>query len=405
MEAAILAVGSELLRGDRIDTNSVRLAGVLRRAGARPISQTIVGDDEERLALEIRRLAAAADVVVVGGGLGPTVDDRTRPACARALGRNLERDPALVSALRERAASRGRRLADVAEQQAEVVEGATVLRNPEGSAPGQRIDLDGGAAVFLLPGVPSELDAMAALHLEPWLEERIGPFTPPREVVFRVADRGESDLEGLLRPLWDEWGREGVGLFASPGEVEIHLEGVDPGLVDAVRDALGRRAFAEGPIPLAAVVGGLLEERGETLVTAESCTGGMVGAELTSIAGSSAWFGGGAVTYSNELKQGLLGVGDADLLRCGAVSVEVALAMARGARERLGGDWAISITGVAGPEGGTEEKPVGTVHLGWAGPRGDGTSSRRFPGDRDGVRRRTVKAALELLRRKLTEDV
>lgn len=403
MDAAILAVGSELLRGDRVDTNSVRVAAALRQHGVATVVQQVVGDDEELLEREVGRWAAEVPLVVIGGGLGPTVDDRTRPAVARALGRELVRRTDLVASLRERARKRGSVLTEAAEQQADVVHGAEVLRNPNGSAPGQRIET-ASSTVFLLPGVPRELETMLQADVLPWVEARTGLAAAEGPTVFRVADVGESTLDQALRPLWETFDRSHVIVLAAPGEVEIRVEQGDSDLAKAVRAVLGDEVHSEGERGLAGAVGALLGQRGEILATAESCTGGLVGAELTDVPGSSGWYTGGVVSYSNGLKRELLGVSEETLRDHGAVSSEVAAEMAVGARRRLGADRALAVTGVAGPGGGTPEKPVGTVWFGLDGPNGVTTFERRFPGDRAGIRRRSVIAVLERLRRSMLRE-
>jgi len=411
MDAAIVAVGSELLGPERLDTNSLKLTRCLERHGVALAEKVVVGDDEEAIAGALRRLAPAVDLVLVGGGLGPTADDCTRAAAARAFGREVAVDESLVEDLRARFAAFGRDMPEVNRRQAEVIAGAAVLPNPYGTAPGMRLE-EGGATIFLFPGVPRELEGMIERYLEPWLAARQGDAGNAVERrTFKIAGRAESDVEGRLAPLYERFGRRPIAVLASPGEVRVVLTARGPKserrqLLEAMsaelRALLGRAIFTDREDgTLEEVVIDLLRAAGRTLVTAESCTGGMVAERLTRVPGASDVFLGGVVSYANRLKRRLLGVDAALLERHGAVSEPVARAMARGARERLGGDFAIAITGIAGPGGGSEEKPVGTVHVVVEGD-GDAVHRRvRLPGDRQRIRRLTTQMALELLRRAL----
>lgn len=411
MRAAIAAVGSELLGPDRLDTNSLRLTEVLERHGVELRRKVVVGDERAELAGALRELAAGHDLVLVTGGLGPTTDDVTREAAADALGRTLHRDDGLVHWLEERFRAYGRRMPDVNLRQAMVPDGdAEVLANRLGSAPGLRLDHPGGT-VFLFPGVPAELDGMIADHFEPWLAERSGGHRLER-VTLKVATMAESEVEERIAPVYEEFGKEAITVLAGSGEITVRGVASGPeeerrrrlaAIEERLAGLLGEAVYARREDDtLEAVVGRLLAERKATLVTAESCTGGLVAERITRVAGSSAWFLGGVVSYSNVLKTALLDV-PLDLLAAhGAVSEPVARAMAEGARRRLGADWAVAVTGIAGPSGGSEEKPVGTVHLAWAGP-GDEVSHRRIrvPGSRERVRKLSAQAALEGLRRRL----
>ncbi|MEM6792663.1 MAG: competence/damage-inducible protein A [Acidobacteriota bacterium] len=413
MKAAIIAVGSELLSTERLDTNSLRLAAVLERYGVSLIGKSVVADDEPRLAAEIDSRLAEAELVVVTGGLGPTEDDRTRAAAAQALGRGMREDPELVEWIRERFRSFGREMPDVNRRQAQVIDGAEVLENRWGTAPALRLERS-GHHLFLLPGVPREVDGLMRRELEPWLQERLGDASLERRTV-KVAGLGESDVEERLEPVYREFGRDAVAVLASPGEVRVvasargsaaEREALLAPLLAAVRRCVGRAAFTDrADETLEEAVGALLAARGLKLSTAESCTGGWISQRLTGVPGSSAWFEGGAVTYSNALKSTLLGVPEELIDAHGAVSEEVARSMAAGARERFGTDLAVAVTGIAGPGGGSPEKPVGLVHLAVAGPARDSIHHRRvqLPGDRERVRRLTCQIALEMIRRRLLE--
>lgn len=413
MQAAIVAVGSELLGSQRLDTNSLALTRALDRYGVELVAKSVVGDDEAALARELRRRVGDAGLVLVTGGLGPTADDVTRRAVAQAFGREMAVDEELVERMRRLFASFGREMPEVNRRQAEVISGAAVLSNSRGTAPGQRVD-EAGASVFLFPGVPRELFAMIEDHLEPWLAERAGGDAGRalEQGVVKVACVAESAVEERIAPAYERFGRESISVLASPGDVKIYFsargtETERRAVLDEMRRGLlelaGDAAYTDrDDDTLESVAGRLLQQAGRTLVTAESCTGGLVAERLTRVPGSSAFFLGGVVSYTNELKQQLLGVPAETLAEHGAVSEPVARAMARGVRERLAADYGVAITGVAGPGGGSEHKPVGTVHLALAGPDGHVEHRAvRFPGDRERVRWQSSQLALDLVRRAL----
>lgn len=415
MKAAILAVGSELLGIDRLDTNSLRLTKVLDRHGVELRAKGVLGDSTEEIAAELRRLLDLYDVVLVTGGLGPTADDVTREATAAALGRGLHHDAEVMAAIEQRFRDLQRHMPEVNRRQAVIVDGAEVLRNRRGTAPGQLLTSARGSSLFLFPGVPLELDGMIEDHLEPWLAARSGG-SARETATLKVASLPESLVEERITPAYAEFGRESITILASPGDIRLRAtaEGPEPErrrrlqtmtsrLAELVGDAV--YAFREEDT-LEKVVGDLLRNAGATLSLAESCTGGLVSERLTRVPGSSDYFLGGAVTYTNELKSALVGVPPALIAAHGAVSEPVARAMAEGVRRALGSDWGIGITGVAGPGGGSEAKPVGTVHLALAGPgtSGEGETDHRrviFPGDREKIRWHASQLALEMLRRRL----
>ncbi len=411
MKAAILSVGSELLGTRRLDTNSLELTAALERFGVELVGKSIVGDDEDVIATELLRWTDAADLVLVGGGLGPTADDVTRAGAARAFSRTISIDEDYVEQLRERFRSFGRVMPEVNRRQAEVISGAEVIANPRGAAPAQRLEHD-GATVFFFPAVPFELEGLIASCLEPWLRGRLGDAENALErAVFKIASRPESEIEERIAPLYERFGRDGITVLSSAGEIQIHLvargsEDERRTRLDAMRGHL--REIADDLIfsdqldeTLEAVVGRLLAEAGGTLTTAESCTGGLLAERLTRVSGSSSFFLGGVVSYTNELKTRLLGV-DAGVIEAeGAVSEPVARAMAEGVATRYGSDYGAGITGVAGPTGGTEVNPVGTVHVAVAGPGGVEHRRVRFPGDREKIRWQSSQLVLEILRRRL----
>lgn len=409
MQAAILAVGTELLGPDRLDTNSLLLTRVLMRHGVELRSKGVVGDVEEDLTATLRRLVGQAELVLVTGGLGPTADDITREAAAAALGRGLAFDPGILAEIEQRFRAFNRRMPDTNRKQAEVIEGAELIANRRGTAPGMKLEQD-GTTLFLFPGVPTELEGMVESALEPWLAARSGGIG--REtVVLKVACVPESVVEERIAPAYADFGREAITILARPGEVQIRATAAGPEPERAVRLAAMRDRLVELAGPelfttreedtLESVVGQLLRESGTTVATAESCTGGLLAERITGVAGSSDYFPGGLVTYSNALKTRLAGV-PAELIEAhGAVSEPVARALAEGARRELGSDWGIGITGVAGPGGGSEAKPVGTVHLAVAGAAGIEHRKVRFPGDRERIRQQSAQLALEILRRRL----
>jgi nicotinamide-nucleotide amidase len=410
MKAAILAVGSELLGTDRLDTNSLRLTALLDRYGVELVRKAVIGDSEEEIASELRTLVQRVDLVLITGGLGPTADDVTRQAVAAALGRQLRLDEEVLAALERRFQSLGWRMPEVNRRQAFVVEGAEVLPNDRGTAPGMRLE-GGDCTLFLFPGVPVELEGLMASALEPWLAARSGGVA--RETgVLKIAGLPESVVEERIAPAYDEFGREAITILANAGEIRLQATAAGPepergqrlqAMVKRLSELAGDAVFTtRDEDTLESVVGDLLRAAGQTLTAAESCTGGLFSQRITAVPGSSDYFLGAAITYSNELKTQMVGVPQEMLAEHGAVSEPVARAMAEGVRRSLGSDWGVGITGVAGPGGGSEEKPVGTVHVAVAGP-GDEVEHRklRLPGDRDRIRRFSTQITLEMLRRRL----
>ncbi|MEE8525611.1 MAG: competence/damage-inducible protein A [Thermoanaerobaculia bacterium] len=411
--AAIIAVGSELLGTRRLDTNSLRLTEVLERHGVDLIVKSVVGDDRGAIASELRRRMDQAGVVILTGGLGPTADDVTRAGVAELFDRGITVDEELVERFRRLFEKFGRRMAEVNRRQAEVIDGAEVLTNTAGLAPGLLLEED-GTAIFLFPGVPRELEAMIDKHLEPWLrarQEASGVATGVERRVLKVASMPESEIEERITAAYERFGRESISVLSSPGEVKLWMVARGPEderrrrldeMASMLAEAVGTAVFTDRQDDdLETVVGRLLRQAGRTVTTAESCTGGLAAERLTRVAGSSDYFLGGIVSYTNELKVELLGVPAKAIADHGAVSEPVARAMADGVRSRYGSDHGIGITGVAGPGGGSEDKPVGTVHVAVAGP--DGVDHRKvcFPGDRQRIRSQSAQLALEMLRRQL----
>jgi len=413
--AAILAVGSELLTPHRLDTNSLFLSGRLNDIGIDVVSKSVVGDNELALAAAIRHALDAEDLVVTTGGLGPTADDLTREVAAQILGLELVENAEVLESIRRRFERRGLHMPDGNRRQAAVPKGAVVLPNPNGTAPGLWIDA-GKAILVLLPGPPREMQPMFEADVLPRLLERSGGRRVVRRVV-KIAGRPESHVEEIANPIYSPFATADTPIettiLATPGQIELHLSarGSDvaamertlESAVEKLAKALAPAVFSVDGKSLEQVVGQQLQARGWKVAVAESCTGGLLGGRLTDVSGSSAWFAGGIVAYENEVKQQLLGVAADVLERHGAVSEPTAVAMADGVRERLAADAGVAITGIAGPTGGTPEKPVGTVVIAVsAGPAV--VRTYRFVGDRAMVRQQAVTAAMELLRQTLASQ-
>ncbi len=406
--AACLAVGSELLCGRRLDSNSLVVSTRLAGRGVRVTEKRVVGDDRDAVAGAIRELLTRVDLVVITGGLGPTADDVTREGVAAAFDLGLNPNAEVEAWIREGYLNRGRDMPAIAPSMARVVEGSRPLRNRRGAAPGLLLER-GSKLVAALPGVPWEMRDMLEHELEPELARR-GTGTVVLVRTLLLGGVVESDVEGRVHHLYDRFGRSNVSILASCGLVRLVMtaEGIPEAagsrldeMAAAFRTAVGADLAGVDVETLAEPLIAALEARGETLAAAESCTGGLVGAELTSVPGSSAVFLGGVVSYSNQAKETMVGVAHELLVAHGAVSEPVARAMAGGVRARFGTTWGIGITGIAGPAGGTVDKPVGLVHWAVAGPCGIRARQARFPGDRESVRRWSVNAALDLLRRTL----
>jgi nicotinamide-nucleotide amidase len=407
--AAIVAVGSEMLGPLRQDSNSLWLAARLEEVGIAVVRKSVVGDEPDAIGAEVAQSAELAELVFTTGGLGPTADDVTVAAVAGRLGLALERNAAFVGEMRRRFEKRGLRMAACNEKQADFIAGARVLANPRGTAPGFWIER-AGREYIVLPGVPSEMKEIMEGSVLPELARRSNGAVSRRRVL-RIAGMGESAVEEIVAPLYAKWKDDPVTILASPGEVQLHLKTTGrpeeaerrlAAMEADFRAALGTRVYGADGENLPAVLGRLLRERRETLALAESCTGGLIGSMITDVPGSSDYFLGGVVSYANSAKEELLGVSPETLSLHGAVSVEAASEMARGARERFGASIGAAVTGIAGPDGGTPEKPVGTVCLAVSGPGGRSVAKKRvFPGDRGVVRRAAALFCLHLVRRQV----
>lgn len=412
--AEIIAVGSELLTPSRIDTNSLYITERLNEIGIVIAAKSIVGDDRADLTAFIRAALRRADLVIVTGGLGPTDDDVTREAAAAALGLALEEDAAIVEGIRARFASRGLDMPAVNRKQALVPRGAEVLPNPNGTAPGLSLFID-GRYLLLLPGPPVEMRPM----LERWCAGRAAALAGSRSLirrVLRVANMSESHVEEAAQPIYSRWVGAPVPIattiLAAPAQIELHLtataasrEAADAALAAAAEElaaAIGPAVFTTEGASLEEVVGHLLRARKQTISVAESCTGGLVSSRLTDVPGSSDYFLAGIVAYSNEAKTALLGVPAALIEQHGAVSEPVAVAMAEGARERNRATIGVGVTGIAGPGGGSAAKPVGTVAIATVA---EGHPARvrtyRFRGGRQQIKLHASQTALDEVRRLL----
>lgn len=410
MEAEIIAVGSELLTSQRLDTNSLFITDQLNALGVEVRRKMVVGDDRALLTASIREALDRVELVILTGGLGPTEDDLTRDAVAAATGRQLIFREDLREDIAGRFRRMNRKMAEINLRQAYAVDGADALPNPNGSAPGQWLE-HRNRVVILLPGPPHEMKAMFLDQCVPRLTRRL-PAQVIRTRFYRVAGMGESDLDQLIAPVYTKYTNPVTTILAAPSDIQIHLrarcataeeaEVLLAKVGPAIESLLGDRIYSRNGDPLESVIGAMLIERAASLSVAESCTGGMLGQRITSVTGSSKYFIGGFLVYTDLMKQQLLGVDPHLTAAHTAVSEEVASAMAEGARSRSGSTYAISVTGEAGPESATGA-PVGTVIVGFAGPgRAPQTRRLQLPGDRTRVRNMAAQTALDFLRRMLT---
>jgi nicotinamide-nucleotide amidase len=413
VNAEIIAVGSELLTPFRTDTNSLYLTEQLNLLGVQVIFKSVVGDDLARLVVAAQHALFRSDIVIFSGGLGPTEDDLTREAVAEALGVRLLRDEETVARIEQRFAARGWKMAANNLKQADVLEGATVLPNANGTAPGQWLyrTFDGREQiVILLPGPPHELKALFEAECREQLRTRL-PVAFIATRALKVAMLGESHVDARVSPIYKQFRDVQTTILAGAGEIQLHFTSraetmeqaqarVDQ-VADAVEEELDDAVYSRDGQSLEQIVGYWLQMRNATLAVAESCTGGLLGERITSVGGSSRYFAGGAIVYANSVKTELAGV-PADMIeRHGAVSREVAAALAEGIRYRCEATLGIGITGVAGPAGGTREKPVGLVYHALASNAGTEVIERNFAGDRKRIRWFATTMALDMVRRKL----
>lgn len=412
MNAEIIAVGSELLTPFRQDTNSLFLTERLNELGVEVRFKTVVGDSREDLIGVARNAMTRADILIFMGGLGPTEDDLTRECVAEALDIELHRDPQIITELYKRFAERRMKMPDNNTRQADVLDGAVLLRNPNGTAPGQwlQTNLEGNRRyVMLLPGPPHELKPLFDSQCLPRLKEVLpAQFIAKR--LLRVA-MGESACDARIAPIYTKVPEVQTTILAHGGEVQIQLQSradTKEKAEDRIEELAGKLeeelddcVISSGGESIEQIVGYFLQMRGATLAVAESCTGGMLAERITSVSGSSRYFLGGVVVYSNELKTKLAGVPAELIAEHGAVSREVAIALAEGIRDRTNATLGVGITGVAGPTGGTAEKPVGLVFIAISDGKEHEVVERRLPGDRERIRLWASFTGLDLVRRKL----
>lgn len=412
LSAEIIAIGSELLTPDRTDTNSLWLTAKLNEIGIEVKLKTVVGDDAARLEETIKDALKRSDIVISTGGLGPTEDDITRTVSAKAIGRELVYQDALETDLRERFKHWGREMPEINKRQAFIINGAEILPNPNGSAVGMSIEI-GKKFFVILPGPPRENQPMFENFVFPKLRSSAGEIFVRRKTL-RVAGMGESAVDEAIAPIYKAYEKiVATSILFNKSEIEVQLtaktktvqeaENLLEEITGKIVEKLKVAVFSQNGELMEEIVGKLLKERGETLSVAESCTGGLIGERLTDVAGSSAYFMQGVIAYANEAKINTLKVSPEIIEKYGAVSAETAEEMAKGMRDLAKTDYAISVTGIAGPDGGSEEKPVGTVFIGYA----DKTIVKSFkivlPGDRFLIRWRASQAALDYLRRKILQ--
>jgi len=406
MKAEIIAVGSELLTPDRLDTNSLFLTEELNKLGIEVLRKTVVGDNAADLRDAFAGALKRVELVISCGGLGPTSDDLTRETVAELLGRKLQRDDRIVQAIEARFRSFRREMPEINVRQAMVPEGAEALDNPRGTAPGLWIE-QGERIIALLPGPPREMRGIFEAEIAPRLARRATAVRLfHREL--RVTGLGESHVEQRIAPIYKRYEDVITTVLAAPGEVQVHLrlwsdqsEQAAKTLDEIERGfdiALTDRIFSRNGEPLHEVVARELTLNHATIAVAESCTGGLLAQRLTSTAGSSSYFLGGVVCYSNERKTAWADVPPELIAAKGAVSPEVAAALADGIRRRVGSELGVGVTGIAGPGGGSEEKPVGTVHIALAHTGGIAMRAVTLPGDRESIRWQASQLALDMVR-------
>ncbi|SPF50758.1 putative competence-damage inducible protein [Candidatus Desulfosporosinus infrequens] len=409
MKAEIVATGTELLLGETLNTSAHYLTGKLSSLGIEVDYHTTVGDNLDRLEKVLRQAVGRTDLLVTTGGLGPTADDLTKELVAKVLDLQMELDASSLEQLKQFFARRKAPMPINNEKQAYFPKGSKILPNPIGTAPGAIIEKN-GKTVIILPGPPFEMRPMFDTYVWPELQRIIEPYTERmNERVLKVFGMGESAIEEVLGELMS-LPNITMALLAKRAEMHIRLvarsseatsgeagESLDRA-EEEIRRRLGDKVFGRDQETMLGIVGQTLKNKHLTIATAESCTGGLLGAALTQEPGSSEFYLGGVVSYSNSVKRGLLGVNEENLKKFGAVSEEVAKEMADGIRSKVGSDLAVSTTGIAGPEGGSDQKPVGLVYIGIAAPEGVQAKKFQFYGERESVRQLTVQAALNEVR-------
>jgi nicotinamide-nucleotide amidase len=412
----IVTIGTEILLGHLVDTNSAHVARVLADHGVDVYAKHSVGDNADRLAVMLTGALERADGAITTGGLGPTVDDLTKDAVARAVGKKLVLHEPSLRAIEERFRSFGRTMTENNRRQAYLPQGCIVLDNPHGTAPGFVALRDDGRFVACMPGVPREMKPMLEERLVPWLVPRFGLREAIYTKTLHTVGIGESDLDRRIEDLFRTLENPKIAVLAHGFRVDVKVmakadsreraEAMIAPVAAELRTRIGSGYYGDDETTLAGAIVRRLAERGLTLATAESCTGGAVADAIVGVAGASAAFRGAVVAYADDVKTGLLNVPELTLENTGAVSEETAVAMARGARQRLGADVVLATTGIAGPSGGTQEKPVGLVWFALAFGAGEIETRRlTFPGNRADIRERATVAALGLLWRRIERDV
>ncbi|AFQ44654.1 competence/damage-inducible protein A [Desulfosporosinus meridiei] len=409
MKAEVVSTGTELLLGETLNTSTHYLTGKLSSLGIEVDYHTTVGDNPERLEQVLRQAIERSDLIVTTGGLGPTIDDLTKELVAKVLDLKMEIDSASLEQIKQFFGRRKAPMPSSNEKQAFFPTGSKILPNPIGTAPGALITKD-NKTIVILPGPPFEMQPMFDNYVWPELEQVIGLHAERmNERVLKVFGMGESAIEKVLYDLMNLPNLT-MALLAKRAEMHIRLVARSTEIMsgeankaldqveEEIRRRLGNKVFGRDQETMVSIVGRTLNNKNLTISTAESCTGGLLGAALTQEPGSSKFYLGGVVSYSNSLKQGLLGVSEKNLKAFGAVSEEVAKEMAFGIRSKTGSDLAISTTGIAGPDGGSDEKPVGLVYIGFATAKGVHAEKFQFYGERESVRQLTVQAALNGVR-------
>jgi nicotinamide-nucleotide amidase len=409
LNAEIIAIGSEMLTPFRLDTNSLWLTERLNSMGIEVKLKIVVGDDEARLEETIRDAMKRSEIVISTGGLGPTEDDITRKIFARVLQRQLIQEDAILEKIKARFARRNMPMPEINARQALVINGAQVLENNNGTAPGMLIT-EGKCTVVMLPGPPREMKPIFDASIAPVLKQRVGELLIMRRTLS-IFGLTESAVDELASPIYTQYKNPSTTILFKDGQIELHLTAQARNEAEILKllddlggrldEALGEYVFSRSNETIEEVAGQSLKRRGYTLATAESCTGGLLAGRITDVPGSSDYFLEGVVSYSNEAKIDLLGVPKELIEAHGAVSEEVAGAMAEGIRKRAGSTFGIGVTGIAGPGGGGDEKPIGLVYIALADDSQTATRKFIFPGDRQFIRTLSVNAALDMVRRRV----
>lgn len=413
MRGELVFVGTELLLGQIINTNAAYLGENLAGLGVDLFHSCVVGDNLDRISSTIRTALSRSDLIIMTGGLGPTFDDITREGISETIDRELVYDPQIMAEIEEHFKRVSHPILPIHRRQAYVFSsGCQVAPNPIGSAPGLIVEVD-GKWIIAMPGVPREMKRMCEDTIFPWIAERVGE-TVIKSKVMKVCGMGESMVANALHDIVESLTNPTIAFLAKPNEVSVRItaKASDSDMADKmlntvagqIRAELNDNIFSEDNHTMEQVIGSLLLERNSTLALAESCTGGLVSDRITDISGSSEYYLGGVLAYSNQVKMDLLGVSSDSLEQYGAVSSSVAIQMAQGVRNLIKADYGIGITGIAGPTGATPQKPVGLVHMALASPKEAYSKEHRFYGDRKMVKRRASQMALDMLRRELLKE-